>query len=233
MRMFPYIENSRFILFFYGRRPGKSLRLILAMVLSILAHAIVLWPANSMVSARDGGVVATHIVAQLVDPRTGRSPEGVDPVQGASEEQAEAVGRRPQNQSGDISAASAPPQKEGSLLQGKDSGIGVEASGAPYFSSELLTVRPYPITQFESPDLRRTLQKGSLGRVVLRVWVSDTGEVSGTETEASDMPPAEHEAVIAAFQRMRFKPGEMHGKPVGSIMRIEMSYDDLRLSVTE
>ena len=234
MHMFPYIEKSRSIRFLLGRQPFELSRLVLAVALSILAHAMVLLTANFKISSHGwaGGSATTYVIARLADHRNGKSPEGVEPAQVVSEEQVEATGPQFQNQSKDV-PASVYPQKESFSLPGEDSGFGAEASSPAYFSSDLLTVRPYPITQLETPDLRKPLQKGNFGRVVLRVWISDTGVVSSTETEFSDMPTAECEAIVAAFQRMRFKPGELHGKPVGSIFRIEMTYEDLRLSVAD
>jgi hypothetical protein len=208
---------------------------MLAMALSILVHAMAVLPASFKISARggDGVTVAPHIAARLVDPRNGRSPEGAEHVQVASEKQIDTTEMRTQNQSDEIPADATHPEKEDSTLPKKSSGLDAGVPGIRYFSSEFLTVRPYPVTQLESPDLRKPLQNGNVGRVVLRVWVSDAGEITATETEFNDMPMAVHEAVVAAFQRMRFMPGEIDGKPVGSILRIEMTYEDIRLSVAE
>ena len=101
----------------------------------------------------------------------------------------------------------------------------------PYYSSDLLTVRPYPLTILETPEMLEPLPVDVTGKVVLKAWISDTGEVTATETEFTDMPKAIHEAIVAAFRGMRFMPGKIDGKAVGSIMRIEMTYEDFRLPV--
>ena len=100
-----------------------------------------------------------------------------------------------------------------------------------YFSSDLLAVRPYPLTILESPQMLEPLPVDAEGRIVLKVWISDAGEVTATETEFTDMPATIHEAIVTAFQGMRFMPGQIDGKAVGSIMRIEMTYEDFRLPV--
>ena len=237
MHLFPLFEKNRSIRFPFGGLSVESSRLMLALTLSVLAHAMVVLPASVRISARgdDGVPVVPYIAARLVDLRNGRSPEeGTENVQVASEEQTETTEeRRPQSQSDDIPPDSTAPGKDDSPLSQRSPGVGIEVPELRYFLSDLLTVRPYPLTQLESPELRKPLLNGSVGKVVLRVWVSDVGEVTAIETEFADMPIAVYEAFVTAFRRMRFKPGEIDGKPVGSILRIEMSYEDIRLSVAE
>lgn len=64
---------------------------------------------------------------------------------------------------------------------------------------------------------------------MLSVWVSAEGVVVAAETEYTDMPESIHEASVAAFLRMRFSPGKIDGVPVGSVMKIEITYEDFRL----
>lgn len=233
--MFPPAENDRAIRFSCGKRPVECSRLMLAMALSILVHAMLVLPESFNISARGGGEgsVSPHIFARLVDHRNGRSPEVVERVQVGSEKQIETTEISTQNQSDDIQPITTHPGKDYLPLPQESSGLGVEIPEMRYFSSDLLTVRPYPLTQLESPDLREPLQNVGEGRVVLRVWVSNVGEVTATETESTNLPIAVHEAVVSAFQRIRFKPGEIDGKPVGSILRVEMTYEDIRLSAVE
>lgn len=235
MHLFPPFEKNRSIRFSYGGLSAESSRLMLALTLSILAHAMVILPTSFRISARvgEGGSVAPHIAARLVDLHDGSSPEGAEDVRLDSEKQIETAEKRLQNQSDDIPPDTTSPGKDDSPLAQKSPGVGIEIPEMRYFSSDLLTVRPYPLTQLESSELRKPLLNGNVGKVILRVWVSDVGEVTAIETEFTDMPIAIYEAFVAAFRHMRFKPGEIDGKPVGSILRIEMSYEDIRLSVAE
>lgn len=98
-----------------------------------------------------------------------------------------------------------------------------------YFPSERLSVRPYPLTVLESAGVAEFGQNGLQGRLVLSVWVSAEGVVVAAETEYTDMPESIHEASVAAFLRMRFSPGKIDGVPVGSVMKIEITYEDFRL----
>lgn len=110
-------------------------------------------------------------------------------------------------------------------------GNGIGSPEMHYFSSDLLTVRPYPLTILETPELLDPLPVDADGRVVLKVWISDAGEVTAMETEFTNMPATTHEAIVAAFLGMRFMPGKIDGKAVRSHMRIEMTYEDFRLPV--
>lgn len=111
-------------------------------------------------------------------------------------------------------------------LGGASSG---ESVGEPmYFPSESLTKRPYPITALDEM-LDGVTPTEMFGKAVLKIWISATGEVAEMETGFSDMPEAFHVAVLAAFERMRFMPGQVDGKPVASIMEIEISAEDFRL----
>jgi hypothetical protein len=228
MYMFSILEKNRSIRFSCGPQSVEWPRFLLALALSVLAHAMAVLPGNFKNSAHEGerGSFAPHIVARLV----GSSAGGAEDVQVVSEKQVEATEKQFQYPSDAIQPDTTPLGKDNSLLPQKSVEPVLETPEMRYFSSDLLTIRPYPLTQLESPDLSNSLLNGSAGRIVLKVWVSDAGEVTATETEFTEMPIEVHEAIVAAFQRMRFMPGEIGGKPVGSILRIEMTYEDIRLS---
>jgi len=97
-----------------------------------------------------------------------------------------------------------------------------------YFLSELLTVRPYPLTVLDEM-LVGVNPAEMFGKAVLKIWINDTGEIATVETEFTDMPEAFHRGLVAAFERMRFMPGQVDGKPVGSILEIEIGAEDFRL----
>lgn len=130
----------------------------------------------------------------------------------------------------DESVDDSPPPATGTS-GGAPTGKVESAPEVKYFASELLTVRPYPLTVLENPEGMEKVPDDLSGKVVLKVWISDTGEVSATEIELAEMPLPHAEAMASAFRRMRFMPGEIDGKRVGCIMRIEMTYEDFRLPV--
>jgi len=108
--------------------------------------------------------------------------------------------------------------------------LGGRVAEEDYFSSELLTVRPYPLTILDEM-LGDVTPAEMFGKAVLKIWINATGEITRIETESSDMSEAFHSGLLAAFERMRFMPGQVDGKPVGSILKIEIGAEDFRLPV--
>lgn len=105
-------------------------------------------------------------------------------------------------------------------------GAGVLPVPAPtYYTSDQLTKRPRPTTEprLDVPELGPIFP---FGKVVLRIWISELGNVVAVEVEKSDLPEAVSATAAAAFERLRFIPGEIDGRRVGSVMRVEVSYDD-------
>lgn len=96
---------------------------------------------------------------------------------------------------------------------------------APIFhTADQLTQRPRPINP-PNLDALATGNPPPLGNVILRLWIADSGRVVSVEIEESQVPPEAANAAAAAFAKLRFAPGEINGRPVGAIMRIEVTYD--------
>jgi TonB family protein len=99
--------------------------------------------------------------------------------------------------------------------------------GLAYYTTDRLTRRPQPLfpADLEPPELRPIIASGN---IIVKLWISDRGEVAEVEVERSEMPPTFVRAAVAAFKRVRFSPGELNGRPVGTVMRVEVNYDDFR-----
>ena len=236
--MFPSPEQKPPVCCPLCRYAPEYRRLLLALGLSVLVHALAVLPVNfdAMRGGNENVSSKSGFSARLVSaPRT-KSPKRIEHLDAVSEKNPESTEGLLQNDSG-VDPPATPTEKEHSPGPGpgpeleSNPGNGIGAPEMPYFSSDLLTVRPYPLTILETPEMLEPLPVDAAGRVVLKVWISDTGEVTATETEFTDMPATIHEAIVAAFQGMRFMPGKIDGKAVGSIMRIEMTYEDFRLPV--
>ncbi len=104
--------------------------------------------------------------------------------------------------------------------------------GVVYYPTSFLTVRPQPIGEadLDPPHLRPIVASG---KVRLTVWINPFGESSKVAVEATDLPQIFVDAAVGAFERLRFKPGELHGLKVGVVMRVEVTYDDGRMIKTE
>ena len=63
------------------------------------------------------------------------------------------------------------------------------------------------------------------GTVVLKLWIDNLGKVVSAEVENTNLPEEFAAAVAIAFGAVRFEPGEIYGRPVGSVLRIEVSHE--------
>jgi len=202
------------------------------LVFSILVHLlVVLTPLFGIVRGGGEGVASRNeIISRLVNVRTPGSFEKEGHIDNALKEEMVTSGQFLGNNSEVIPPGNAP-REEKSRTPEMGQGDVTGASELHYFSSDQLTVRPYPLTVLENAGLLGPESDDKGERVVLKVWISDSGEVTVMETEFTDMPVRVHEATVAAFRRMRFMPGEIDGKRVGSILRIEMTYKDFHLPI--
>lgn len=94
--------------------------------------------------------------------------------------------------------------------------------GPWYFSRSELTVPP---ALQDEPLLLPEDSGGAApraGKIVLRVFVGADGSVERVEVESSSLPPAFEKAAVAAFARLRFRPGEIEGVAVTSQTRFEV-----------
>ena len=107
-------------------------------------------------------------------------------------------------------------------------GTGILPFSAPhYYPTDQLSKRPQPLASvdLEGPDVHPIVASG---KIILKLWIDEFGEVNDVEVEKTDLPEVFSRSTTAAFKRLRFTPGERGGVRVGSVMRIEVSYDDAR-----
>lgn len=97
-----------------------------------------------------------------------------------------------------------------------------------YYPADQLTKRPRAlgVIELDPPEIREIVVSGKL---VLKLWIDDRGYVADVVVEESGLPEIFSRVAADAFRQSRFRPGERSGKRVGSIMRVEVAYDDSRL----
>ena len=103
-------------------------------------------------------------------------------------------------------------------------GIGLLALAAPaYYTSDQLTKRAQPesVPKLDAPELGPVFASGT---VILKLWINELGHVVSVDVEKTDLPQAYSKTAVAAFRNLRFAPGEIDGRHVGVMMRIEVSY---------
>ena len=116
-----------------------------------------------------------------------------------------------------------------SPASGKHStGAGLLPIPAPaFYPTNQLTKRPQPIAaaDLEKPETSAIIASG---KMILKLWIDQFGEVVHVQVENSELPEVFSRTAVEEFRKLRFVPGELKGLRVGSVMRIELTYDDGR-----
>lgn len=94
---------------------------------------------------------------------------------------------------------------------------------AGYYPSSELTDPPEPLGEVNPPGLGKYPEAGP-GKIVLTLWISDSGSVVYALRESSTLPEAISNIIVAGFEQLKFKPGEISGRQVGTVLRIEIDY---------
>ena len=105
-------------------------------------------------------------------------------------------------------------------------GIGLLPIPAPtYYTTDQLTRRTRPISapRLDAPELGPVYATGT---VILKLWISELGDVISVDVEKTDLPETYARTAAEAFRKVRFVPGEINGRRVGTMVRIEVTYDD-------
>lgn len=99
-----------------------------------------------------------------------------------------------------------------------------------YYATGALTTKPQPLGEavLDPAEIAAII---ATGKVVLMLRINELGKVVEVSIEHSDLPDVITETAVQAFLKLPFAPGELNGRKVGSVMRIEVRYDDDRLPV--
>lgn len=109
-------------------------------------------------------------------------------------------------------------------------GLGVLPFSAPaYYPTNQLSKRPQPLgsADLDTPELSMIAAAGTM---ILKLWIDESGDVVDVEVEKTELPEVFSRSAVAAFKHLRFVPGERGGMRVGSVMRIEVNYNDRRIA---
>lgn len=186
-------------------------RLVLALVLSVLLHALfALAPSPGQGFWKRGGK-ASALDVRLAAP----SPAPTPPAPARAVPAPAAVPPLPER---------APDQAEAPSAPRRSRGLGVlPVPAAQYFTTDRLTKRPVPASEPDLAVSRKTARYVS-GRAVFELWINELGGVEAVEIESTNLPENVWARAAASFMRMRFAPGEIDGRPVGVRMRVEVEY---------
>jgi hypothetical protein len=97
-----------------------------------------------------------------------------------------------------------------------------------YYTADLLSKHPAPIgpVGLDAPEIAPIIAAGT---VTLKLWIDELGNVVSIAVEKTDLPEVFSKAAVAAFNSVGFTPGELDGRRVASVMRVEVSYEDSRV----
>jgi len=149
-------------------------------------------------------------------------------VQGKHRFSAEALRAEGEN----VPHASIPYRSEGRQLRPEQpaaSGAGLlPIESQAFYSPDQLSKRPQPLAKAEldPPDLNPIVASGKL---VLNLWIDAGGKVTRIEIDSNNLPPKFVRTALIAFEQMRFVPGERDGRAVGTVLKIEVNYEDGRV----
>jgi TonB family protein len=157
-----------------------------------------------------------HAALLLMPDDFGTSP-GVSPPAARSAQKPGAVGVLDVRleQAGGSAAAAA-----GNATRGSDL---LPIPAPTYYRTDQLTKPPRPASQPDL-DVPRKVARSVSGKVVLQLWIDERGNVDSVEVESSNLPKTVSGIAAAAFAKLRFAPGEIDGKRVRVLMRVEVVY---------
>ena len=98
-----------------------------------------------------------------------------------------------------------------------------EAEGTFYPTSQL-AYSPLPLNEIRLGDSEVSFISAH-GAIILTLWIDALGEVIEVTVETIDIPEAIADGIAAAFRQLHFKPGELNGRTVNVVMRIEVGVD--------
>ncbi len=195
---------------------GNTTRLIAALLASCLVHAAAVVLPYLGSNSRESGQKSLRTLSATLTSMAKTS---------ASAPHRSAQDRNPQETARSANIAPDTPQEP----RPRRDGVDLLPVPAPlYYTTDQLTKHPQPLSEaaLDTPEVTPIIASGKL---ILKLWISNQGEVVEVEVEKSELPEAFSRAAIRAFRQLRFAAGERHGLPVGSVMRIEVSYVDGRL----
>ncbi len=119
-------------------------------------------------------------------------------------------------------APSEPPPEKGAIQSPPEPQAPANARG--YFSAEQLTRPPRPLgtVNLNIPEAQLLTMPGAL---ILTLWIDAQGQVTSFQVDAPDLPEEYTTAVAEAFSATRFTPGEIRGRKVSSILKVEIRHD--------
>jgi TonB family protein len=101
---------------------------------------------------------------------------------------------------------------------------GRQYSQLDYIPREYLSFVPKPLAEIEIPFPDNLTGDVSVS-VQLEVFIDENGVVTKVQLNSSHISAAVDDAAVNAFLNARFKPGEIEGQVVRSLLRVEVTFE--------
>jgi protein TonB len=199
-------------------RPAPAGRALLALVISIALHAAILLSAPGK---PDGGVAAdpaARISAAVPAPLQILFQASDSPADLATASPAESASL-PENASPALITGSHP-------VTGRD-GLLPLGTAARYYLPNELDARPQIRTHINPEYPKAAAEKGITAALTLRIFIDEQGRVENVVAPGKSAADPFVAAAVAAFGAATYTPGIKDGKPVKSLLLIEVSFEAL------
>ena len=100
----------------------------------------------------------------------------------------------------------------------------LQADGGTFYPTSQLAYSPLPLNEILLGEPEVSFMTAH-GGIILTLWIDTLGEVLEVTVETTDIPEEIADGIIKAFRQLHFKPGELNGRAVGVVMRIEVGVD--------
>jgi periplasmic protein TonB len=101
---------------------------------------------------------------------------------------------------------------------------GTDPQGFDYVPRQYLSLPPVPLAQIEVPFPESVGGTFAI-TTQLSLFIDETGVVRRVRVDGPELDPALEAAAVDAFRQGRFTPGQLDGRPVRSLVRIEVTFE--------
>lgn len=197
-------------------RPADAGRVILALAVSAALHAALLIPpgappADSNVLPGLAQTLQGGLPLRLTLLATEANPE----IPAITEPEVQVLPVKPAEATGTPQTISL---HETALAPG---------TAARYYLAHELDVRPQILRRINPEYPRSASEQGIAASLVIRIYIDETGRVEKVLVPGDGASSLFADAVSAAFMQARYTPGIKDGKPVKSLVLIEVNFETL------
>ena len=195
-------------------RSDPRYRLAGCLLLSAIVHALALAVSTS---AAGGGAAAAGVRPPLLAKLVPTADGGATPVPAPLPD--DSGSPEP------VAAADTPvapgSQQAGEALRETPGGP-IQVDAEPFLPASYLSRQPQALSNPPEEALLRVMQLAPRGMAIMTLWIDRHGRVSRLEIDRTNLPPEAAAIISRAFAGLQFEPGLRNGKPVNSVIQMEV-----------